>query len=82
MHSAPPVRAGGVFDLSLEHDDLDCAIDALVAANMHDDLIIARLKKRKLQIRDEIASLVAAAQLRHAPEAAVNRARRGGVETA
>jgi len=70
-NSAQPMPRGRVFDLSLEHDDLDCAIDALVAANMHDDLIIARLKKRKLQIRDEIAGLVAAARLRHAPEAAI-----------
>jgi hypothetical protein len=66
-----PVPRGRVFDLSLEHDDLDCAIDALVAANTHDDLIVARLKKRKLQIRDEIAGIIAAAHTQAAPEAAI-----------
>jgi hypothetical protein len=53
--------------LSIEHDDLDSAIDALVKTNMHDDLIVARLKKRRLQIRDEIAGL-AAAQMRETPD--------------
>ena len=57
--SAPPIPHARIFALSIEHDDLDSAIDALVAANTHDDLIIARLKKRKLQIRDEIAGLMA-----------------------
>lgn len=56
--------------LSIEHDDLDSAIDALVKTNMHDDLIVARLKKRRLQIRDEIASL-AAAQMHETPDAAI-----------
>src|SRR5215469_17549164 len=48
--------------LSIEHDDLDCAIDALAATSSHDDLAVVRLKKRRLQIRDEIAGLVAASQ--------------------
>ena len=55
--------------LSIEHDDLDSAIAALAGANTHDDLIIARLKKRKLRIRDEIASLVAAARPHGTPDA-------------
>jgi hypothetical protein len=46
--------------LGIEHDDLDAAIDALIQANICDDLIIARLKRRKLHIRDEIAGLAAA----------------------
>ena len=46
--------------LGIEHDDLDTAIDALIQANRCDDLIIARLKRRKLHIRDEIAGLAAA----------------------
>jgi hypothetical protein len=57
-----------ISTLSIEHDDLDSAIDALVKTSMHDDLIVARLKKRRLQIRDEIASLAAAAQMREAPD--------------
>lgn len=54
--------------LSIEHDDLDSAIDALAKTSTHDDLIIARLKKRRLQIRDEIADLVRAAQMRETPD--------------
>jgi hypothetical protein len=41
--------------LRLEHDDLDAAITALLKAGTCDGLLITRLKKRKLQLRDEIA---------------------------
>ncbi len=41
--------------LRLEHRDLDAAIDALSAANITDQLQIARLKKRKLLLKDQIA---------------------------
>jgi hypothetical protein len=40
-----------------EHSDLDIAIAALLEAGNCDDLLIKRLKKRKLQIKDDIASL-------------------------
>ena len=40
-----------------EHRDLDAAIDALLATGTADQLQIARLKKRKLMLRDEIAML-------------------------
>ena len=40
-----------------EHRDLDAAIDALVAGVIPDQLQVARLKKRKLRLRDEIAML-------------------------
>ncbi len=43
--------------LRQEHRDLDVAIDALAFAPASDQLQIARLKKRKLKLRDEIASL-------------------------
>jgi len=43
--------------LRVEHRDLDAAIDALRAAIDRDELQIARLKKRKLRLRDEIAAL-------------------------
>lgn len=43
--------------LRLEHRDLDSAIDALIEQNSTDQLQIARLKKRKLRLRDEIALL-------------------------
>jgi len=41
--------------LRLEHRDLDSAILALVEAGSSDQLQLARLKKRKLRLRDEIA---------------------------
>ena len=43
--------------LKQEHRDLDSAIDALRLAGAPDQLQIARLKKRKLRLRDEIAML-------------------------
>jgi hypothetical protein len=41
--------------LRIEHRDLDAAIDALTAAGSNDQLQIARLKKRKLKMKDQIA---------------------------
>ncbi len=41
--------------LTQEHRDLDAAIDALRAAFGHDQIQLARLKKRKLKLKDEIA---------------------------
>lgn len=41
--------------LRIEHRDLDAAIAALSEAGSTDQLQIARLKKRKLRIRDQIA---------------------------
>ena len=43
--------------LRLEHRDLDVAIDALSGAGATDQLQIARLKKRKLRLKDQIAML-------------------------
>ena len=39
----------------MEHRDLDTAILALSAAAIPDQMAIARLKKRKLRLRDEIS---------------------------
>ncbi len=41
--------------LRIEHRDLDVAIDALSAMATPDQLQLARLKKRKLQLRDRMA---------------------------
>ena len=43
--------------LRIEHRDLDAAIDALTAAGAKDQLQIARLKKRKLRLKDQISML-------------------------
>jgi hypothetical protein len=42
--------------LVAEHDDLDSAIAVLLERGACDDLLVTRLKKRKLQIKDEIAA--------------------------
>ena len=41
--------------LRIEHRDLDAAIDALSGTGGRDQLTIARLKKRKLRLKDQIA---------------------------
>jgi hypothetical protein len=43
--------------LKIEHRDLDAAIDALKATGSTDQLQIARLKKRKLVLKDQIAKI-------------------------
>lgn len=43
--------------LRIEHRDLDAAIDALTGTGSSDQLQIARLKRRKLMLRDQIAML-------------------------
>jgi hypothetical protein len=42
-------------ELTQEHRDLDTAIEALVGT--HDMLQLTRLKKRKLQLKDQIAKI-------------------------
>ncbi|HEY0086014.1 MAG TPA: DUF465 domain-containing protein [Allosphingosinicella sp.] len=49
--------AARLVRLRTEHRDLDAAIDALLASTATDQLQVARLKKRKLRLRDEIAML-------------------------
>nr|WP_202391326.1 DUF465 domain-containing protein [Allopontixanthobacter sediminis] len=41
--------------LKTEHRDLDAAIDALLLSGSTDQLQIARLKKRKLRLKDQIS---------------------------
>ena len=43
--------------LKVEHRDLDAAIDALSTTVTTDQLQIARLKKRKLRLRDQITQI-------------------------
>ncbi len=43
--------------LKRDHRDLDAAIDALRAVPNQDQIQLARFKKRKLRLKDEIAAL-------------------------
>ncbi len=43
--------------LRIEHRDLDASIDALIAAGSSDQMQVARLKKRKLALKDQIIAL-------------------------
>ena len=49
--------ASRLVRLRQEHRDLDSAIEALRATPAPDQLQLARLKKRKLRLRDEIKLL-------------------------
>jgi hypothetical protein len=44
-------------ELTQEHRDLDAAITAMVLSGSSDLLALSRLKKRKLQLKDEITEI-------------------------
>ena len=46
-----------VVELQVEHRDLDDVIARLIEQQGHDELQLRRLKKRKLQLKDQIAQL-------------------------
>ena len=46
-----------LIELRIEHADLDDLIDRNPAAKPGDDLVLRRLKKRRLLLRDQIARL-------------------------
>lgn len=46
-----------LIELQIEHRDLDEAIERMARLSGVDELKLRRLKKRKLQIRDEIVQL-------------------------
>lgn len=49
--------ASKLVRLRMEHRDLDAAIEALMGTLACDQLQLARLKRRKLRLKDEIAIL-------------------------
>jgi len=51
------VMEGRLNELRTRHRDLDGAIDALVHKGIYDYLQLQRLKKQKLQLKDQIATL-------------------------
>ena len=46
-----------IIELQTEHRDLDAAIARLATDLSTDEILLRRLKKRKLQIKDHIVSL-------------------------
>jgi hypothetical protein len=48
-----------LIELRIEHADLDALIDRAGNENPVDELMMRRLKKRRLQLRDQIARLEA-----------------------
>lgn len=57
MDGHEPGQTVRLAHLKTEHRDLDMAIEALRATPASDQLQLARLKKRKLRLRDEIAMI-------------------------
>jgi hypothetical protein len=55
LHSLPRQ----LIELRIEHADLDSLIDQAAVDRPHDDLVVRRLKKRRLLLRDQIARLEA-----------------------
>ena len=46
-----------LHDIQVEHRDLDEIIERLLQSPPHDDLMLRRLKKRRLLLRDQISQL-------------------------
>ena len=44
-------------ELKVEHRDLDASIERLTQAAPFDELLMRRLKKRKLQLKDRVAAI-------------------------
>jgi hypothetical protein len=44
-------------ELAQEHRDLDTAISAMAEQGVRDQLQLSRLKKRKLQLKDQMAEI-------------------------
>ena len=46
-----------IYELKIEHKDLEDSIDLIKEKHFVDELQIQRIKKRKLRIKDEISRL-------------------------
>ncbi len=49
---------GELLELRSEHRRLDAEIEAMIAAGVSDQLELARLKKRKLRLKDRIQQIL------------------------
>ncbi len=62
-HAAPTLDSNlhslsrQLIELRIEHADLDASIDRMAEALPPDELLMRRLKKRRLALRDQIARL-------------------------
>ena len=56
-NQSPEVLQARLVELRTEHRDLDEAISRLTLAPSEDELMLRRLKKRKLLIKDRISTL-------------------------
>lgn len=56
-NDTPELMQAKLVELRIEHRDLDEAINRLTLAPPDDQLLVRRLKKRKLLIKDRISSL-------------------------
>ncbi|HEY3433569.1 MAG TPA: YdcH family protein [Rhodocyclaceae bacterium] len=54
LHDTPETLRTRLHELRVEHRDLDDAISRLVESPAQDELMLRRLKKRKLQLKDRI----------------------------
>ena len=46
-----------LIELRIEHADLDASVDRLSDSSLPDELLLRRLKKRRLVLRDEMAQV-------------------------
>jgi hypothetical protein len=56
-NQSPEALQARLVELRIEHRDLDEAIGRLTLAPSEDELMLRRLKKRKLLIKDRISTL-------------------------
>lgn len=56
MNSSQDIHSR-IIELEVEHRDLDAVIDMLSQDKRHEELQLRRLKKRKLQLKDNITLL-------------------------
>ena len=55
--SSPQAIHQRIVELEVEHRDLDEVIETLIRDGRHEELQLRRLKKRKLQLKDNITLL-------------------------
>lgn len=57
MNDSPEIMQARLVELRIEHRDLDEAVNRLILTPPEDQLVLRRLKKRKLLIKDRISAL-------------------------